>query len=845
MQFQLSRYEYVKTIEFRSGSIPNVQKINYFKEEGITGAFMKKEFRYSWDNFTWTNWNTLTQTNVSNIVFRDQPEFYIEIKYTRKGIGSGNIQDFYLFYDSTTPSPPTPPVDVSVDAWTFQQELPEYYLDRDNHFGPYTDLSVDNVPGDASTYGVYLGRSDTSAGTYLTFKRIAATGALGISEAGGIITIDASALDVSTGYIYDKLLELDASIEFLTDWNISQDVSIDDIRGDVSTLSSSVVQLSNSLIIVQSDVSSLTIWNQIQDGSIIALEGQIAPLEASIIRIDSSIDALFSTALALESSINYNTQVNITQDASIIRIDTILQVYDASIGDLYNWQTTQDASIEELRTAITAIDSSLGDIDGSLAEIYNILTIIDSSITEINDRLDTVDASIIDIQDWNLVQDASIEILEDRADTTDASIIDLQDWNETQDASIEDLRSRVDISETSIGSLIDWNLTQDVSIEVLRDRADTTDASIIDLQQDISQIEASIALIVDDEVINIGDGSIGIYASRDTSNNILLKTIEPLGPVLITEDGSTILVDSSTVKIYNTTIDSSYQTYEDIGGIDIGTLAGDLKGDGYNDILNQMLFPLITPTYIDSSLVSFTRDGNDLYEVDANPSLTFTAVFDPGSITINESFQDYRSGLPEWYHYRGPGFNEDMDSSSLTDIQLEVIDLEVGITTWVCWVDYSEGPQPIDSHNENYGTPLPAGDTSTLHGVLSVSLEGVYPLFATTSSIITHTKQSLASMLEGNDIEIELVPEIGGAKQSFDIPNKWIGAPTNRPLVGIETKINDISDVWGYQGGIETRSLFYWFQSPVTHTIQENIENYTRYTYTGDDRGIITIRLKF
>jgi len=101
MQYQFTeRFEYVKTIEFKnSNPLLNVQRIRYFKEEGVTGRFVKKEFRYSFDSAVWTNWNTLTQGNLSKIRFRDQEKFYLEIKYTRNGIGSGNIQRWYLFYD--------------------------------------------------------------------------------------------------------------------------------------------------------------------------------------------------------------------------------------------------------------------------------------------------------------------------------------------------------------------------------------------------------------------------------------------------------------------------------------------------------------------------------------------------------------------------------------------------------------------------------------------------------------------------------------------------------------------------------------------------------------------------
>ena len=144
MQYQFNeRFEYVKTIEFlNSNPLLNVERVRYFKEEGVTGTFIKKEFRYSFDNSVWTNWNTLTQANLSGIQFRDNPNFWLQVKYTRTGIGSGNIQRWYLFYDSGTPTPPVPPPDASIDADTLGGEPPSYYLDRTNHFGPYLDLIV-------------------------------------------------------------------------------------------------------------------------------------------------------------------------------------------------------------------------------------------------------------------------------------------------------------------------------------------------------------------------------------------------------------------------------------------------------------------------------------------------------------------------------------------------------------------------------------------------------------------------------------------------------------------------------------------------------------------------------
>ena len=193
MQYQFNeRYEQVKTITFKNSLPLHVERIRYFKEQGVTGTFTKKEFRYSFDNVTWTNWNTLTQGNLSGIQFRDEPDFYLEVVYHRVGIATGNIERWYLYYDERSPTPPAPPVDASIDAWTLQGEGPLYYLDRENHFGPYTDLVVLNVP-DGSTIGVYSHRVDTSAGTEIYFKRIEGSGSVTVTEAGGIITINSDA----------------------------------------------------------------------------------------------------------------------------------------------------------------------------------------------------------------------------------------------------------------------------------------------------------------------------------------------------------------------------------------------------------------------------------------------------------------------------------------------------------------------------------------------------------------------------------------------------------------------------------------------------------------------------
>ncbi len=199
MQYQfLGRLEYIKSIEFFNTSVLHIERIRYFQEEGITGVITGREFSYSWDNIIWSNWNTLTLANLTAISFRDRPDFYLKIRYSRSGLSTGNIFRWYLVYDEVSSSPPGPPFDSSLNAWYFRWKDPEYFLDRTNQFGPFTDLSVNNVPGDSSSYGIYFPelRVDNSSGTKLYFKRIQGKEGISISEnSAGIISI--GALDIS------------------------------------------------------------------------------------------------------------------------------------------------------------------------------------------------------------------------------------------------------------------------------------------------------------------------------------------------------------------------------------------------------------------------------------------------------------------------------------------------------------------------------------------------------------------------------------------------------------------------------------------------------------------------
>jgi len=161
----------ITTILFRNiTALANVYKIVFFKETGLRGNWVKKEFRYSFDGIIWSSWNTLTQGNINQIDFTNHPEFFIEILYSRANYNTADIIDFYLFYNADSGTPVDPSVGP-VNADTLQGEPGSFYLDRANHTEPYVDLEMYNVV-DGSSAGVYSHKVDTSFGTDFYFKRI-------------------------------------------------------------------------------------------------------------------------------------------------------------------------------------------------------------------------------------------------------------------------------------------------------------------------------------------------------------------------------------------------------------------------------------------------------------------------------------------------------------------------------------------------------------------------------------------------------------------------------------------------------------------------------------------------
>ena len=334
---------------------------------------------------------------------------------------------------------------------------------------------------------------------------------------------------------------------------------------------------------------------------------------------------------------------------------------------------------------------------------------------------------------------------------------------------------------------------------------------------------------------NIGSGDASIY-SQKVGDALQFRTLQGGNNITIDVSGNTIVIDSSGggSGTYDTTLDPSLAMPNAVGGIPKDTTVDQLKGDTFTQLFDNLLFPTVNPVF-DAPSNSFGDNQGPYEEIGTSIDITFTAGFDRGEITVSGSFQDFRSGLPNTYTYTGTGIAGSVSSTSLSDSStLTGYTVLIGNQSWSCTVSYDEGPQPEDNKGNPFGSPLAAGTT----GPQSVSFEGVYPIYATISNIANPDQKLLplnyGMLPPSNNIQISLPAESGGNKQSFDIAQAWEGAPTNRPLQGVEQYDSNF-DVWNPL----TFSTF--TQSSTTH----GGVAYWRYTYNGATIGARLIRLKF
>jgi hypothetical protein len=243
----------------------------------------------------------------------------------------------------------------------------------------------------------------------------------------------------------------------------------------------------------------------------------------------------------------------------------------------------------------------------------------------------------------------------------------------------------------------------------------------------------------------------------------------------------------------------------------------------FPEMMDLMLYPELDPTLTNPSN-TFSISPSGLREIgETIATITLSATFNKGSISPAYGTTGFRSGDPNNYVYTGTGATDNA-STALTDTEtVSSYTVLQGSNSWTGAVAYNAGPQPLTSKGNNFSSPLSAGTTSAI----TRTITGVYPAFATTSAIGTLTKQSLQSMT--TYIQVSMVAETGGNKQTIDIPVAWSA------ITGLQ-QFNTFSGTW------DSINLSQFSITSVTNTIQGNPINYKRYTHNSNTIGARQLR---
>jgi hypothetical protein len=246
----------------------------------------------------------------------------------------------------------------------------------------------------------------------------------------------------------------------------------------------------------------------------------------------------------------------------------------------------------------------------------------------------------------------------------------------------------------------------------------------------------------------------------------------------------------------------------------------------WDSLIKQEKFPVLTApsSTFNSNVIGFQ-------EIGLITNISFDSTFNRGSINPQYSAASpYRSGLPNTYDYAGTGL-VDQSTTSLTNGQSTTgYTVTLGAQNWTGRVLYDAGVQPKSSYGNDFNTPLPAGATN----IITRTITGVYPFFATTVTITVLTKQALAAH-NSVFVQTDMVAESGGNKQTTDFPTVWSA------ITGIQF-FNTVSNAWEWINGSKANSLLTFTTSGTTHLVQGNTINYTSFVNNGATIGARQLR---
>jgi len=139
-----------------------------------------------------------------------------------------------------------------------------------------------------------------------------------------------------------------------------------------------------------------------------------------------------------------------------------------------------------------------------------------------------------------------------------------------------------------------------------------------------TNISNTLSGLTDTIVNNVVNGEILVYSNGfwvNSGNTNGINGFEPNSGIKYNN-----LSDKYLQTIYNTNLDPSLSTPYDVGGIEQGTIVSDISGKTIVQIIDDLLFPTILPTYTIPSM-NLIINPSGIYEVGINLVISISGYF--------------------------------------------------------------------------------------------------------------------------------------------------------------------------------------------------------------------------
>lgn len=192
-----------------------------------------------------------------------------------------------------------------------------------------------------------------------------------------------------------------------------------------------------------------------------------------------------------------------------------------------------------------------------------------------------------------------------------------------------------------------------------------------------------------------------------------------------------------------------------VGGVSSGKYYE--TGTMIEQIIRDILNPVVGPTLTAPS-ATIIYNGNKLFEVGQQTTVTLTVSFNRGSISPAYGTSGYRSGTATSYKIN--------NGSSQTSNVFTNIAVNETHKSFTATVNYNAGEQPKDSEGNNYSTPLAAGSVNSV----PLEFEFVNALYADLDCDGTIEKLPLVSK-EDKEFIFSFGPATEANPEIFEVPS--------------------------------------------------------------------------